>query len=216
MGERFLLRDLPKYESIEAHAAQCPELRPRAAQAWLELLRTGSDLLAVYDDMVRGYGLSQGRFTVLMLLSCDGEDGALPSALAERAGLSRAAMTGIIDALQSDGWIASEPNPEDRRSTRVWMTPEGVTRLDELLPGHFCRVAEVMSGLSASEQASLAELLGKLRLHLESTQPEPNRFDANQFDATRAETSRPVSESDPSGGTPADTTSAAAHKGDPR
>lgn len=159
---------MPKYESIEAHAAQCPELRPRAAQAWLELLRTGSDLLAVYDEMLRGYGLSQGRFTVLMLLSCDGEEGALPSAIADRGGLSRAAVTGIIDALESDGWLAREPNPEDRRSTRIWMTREGEDRLSALLPGHFANVAEVMSGLSPSEQATLADLLGKLRLHLET------------------------------------------------
>src|SRR6185369_14698156 len=44
-----------------------------------------------------------------------------PSALARRAGLHPATMTGILDRLQKGGWIVRERDPEaaDRRSVAV-------------------------------------------------------------------------------------------------
>jgi|GEM_PF-107183 len=190
MSQGFLLRELPKYESIEAHASRFPELRPRAALAWLELLRTGTDILAVHDDLIRSHGLSQGRFTVLMLLNCEEAwCGARPSELADRAGLSRAALTSILGALQADGWIERSPDPEDGRSTSARLTESGRQRFEALLPGHFRRVAEVMGGLDADELRTLAALLGKLRASwatasegdgVTETKPETNERNARE------------------------------------
>jgi DNA-binding MarR family transcriptional regulator len=42
-----------------------------------------------------------------------------PSALARRAGLHPATMTGILDRLERGGWIARERDPSDRRAVLV-------------------------------------------------------------------------------------------------
>src|SRR3954454_11757017 len=42
-----------------------------------------------------------------------------PSALARRAGLHPATMTGILDRLERGGWIARERDPADRRAVVV-------------------------------------------------------------------------------------------------
>ncbi|MFG2039389.1 MarR family transcriptional regulator [Dactylosporangium sp. NPDC048998] len=42
-----------------------------------------------------------------------------PSALARRAGLHPATMTGILDRLERGGWIARERDPSDRRAVVV-------------------------------------------------------------------------------------------------
>ena len=42
-----------------------------------------------------------------------------PTALARRAGLHPATMTGILDRLERGGWIVRERDPEDRRAVRV-------------------------------------------------------------------------------------------------
>jgi DNA-binding MarR family transcriptional regulator len=42
-----------------------------------------------------------------------------PSALAKRAGLHPATMTGILDRLERDGWVARERDPSDRRAVLV-------------------------------------------------------------------------------------------------
>src|SRR5437899_13094088 len=42
-----------------------------------------------------------------------------PSALAERAALHPATMTGILDRLERGGWVARERDPSDRRAVLV-------------------------------------------------------------------------------------------------
>ncbi|MFF7251481.1 MarR family transcriptional regulator [Embleya sp. NPDC008237] len=42
-----------------------------------------------------------------------------PSALARRAGLHAATMTGVLDRLERAGWVSREPDPSDRRGTRI-------------------------------------------------------------------------------------------------
>src|SRR3954468_18005583 len=42
-----------------------------------------------------------------------------PSALARRAGLHPATMTGVLDRLERDGWIVRERDPSDRRAVAV-------------------------------------------------------------------------------------------------
>jgi DNA-binding MarR family transcriptional regulator len=42
-----------------------------------------------------------------------------PSALARRAGLHPATMTGVLDRLERDGWIVRERDPADRRGVLV-------------------------------------------------------------------------------------------------
>src|SRR5713226_989172 len=46
-----------------------------------------------------------------------------PSALARRAGLHPATMTGILDRLERGGWVARERDPADRRGVVVRLAP---------------------------------------------------------------------------------------------
>src|SRR6478609_5710556 len=39
-----------------------------------------------------------------------------PSALARKAGLHPATLTGVLDRLERDGWVARERDPSDRRA----------------------------------------------------------------------------------------------------
>ena len=41
---------------------------PAAVESFLTLLRVGSDVLAAWEKYLAGHHISQGRFTVLMLL----------------------------------------------------------------------------------------------------------------------------------------------------
>lgn len=174
MAERFTLRDLPKYEAIEALASGFDGLDAAATAVWLEVLRTGSDILGAYDEMVRGYGLSQGRFTTLMLLECAGREGdagewSRPSDLADRGGLSRPAMTTILESLASDGWLERQADPDDRRSNLVRLSGAGLARLHAILPEHFRAVSSLMSGLNKDDQLALATLLCRLRESVEQS-----------------------------------------------
>ncbi|MEM9064371.1 MAG: MarR family transcriptional regulator [Planctomycetota bacterium] len=157
----FLLRQIPSFDSIrehsERHAAAGAD--PSSIELWLLLLRTASDVLAEFEAFLAGHGLSQGRFIVLMLLNKCISEPATASDLADRSGMSRGAMTGVIDSLEEEGLVERTRSAEDRRSWVVKITPAGESRLDEILPGHFEGISERMGVLDEGERAQLSEQL---------------------------------------------------------
>ena len=52
-------------------------------------------------------------------------DGTRLSVIADRAGLTRQAITQIVDELEAVGLVARVPDPQDGRAKRVVYTPEG-------------------------------------------------------------------------------------------
>src|SRR5437588_10345450 len=100
----LLLKDLPKYECLLEKAAKYPDLDPSACEAHLHLLRVSGDVFEFFDEFLNQRGISQGRFTVLMLLTRRVDHPINPADIAERAGVTRATMTGLIDVLERDGF----------------------------------------------------------------------------------------------------------------
>src|SRR5437762_9099835 len=82
-----------------------------------------------------------------------------PTALARRAGLHPATMTGILDRLERGGWIARERDPSDRRAVLVRVDRE---RYGELL-SHYTGLSRAMNKLlsdySDSELAVIADFM---------------------------------------------------------
>src|SRR3954466_10166703 len=110
----LLLKDLPRYECLLEGAKEFPELDPSACEAFLHLLRTSDEVFGVSERYLTENNISQGRFSVLMLLWKSGRQGEsgrpspcapgprTPAELADAAGVTRATMTGLIDTLERD------------------------------------------------------------------------------------------------------------------
>ena len=130
----LLLKDLPRYECLLECAQHFPALNPSACEVFLHLLRTGDEAFRVADAYFQARGVSQGRFTVLMLLydkTCGQTHTFTPAQLAEQAGVTRATMNGLIDTLERDGMVTRKPDPSDRRGGLVRLTAEGRDRADQ-------------------------------------------------------------------------------------
>lgn len=168
MGPHVIPRELPKYECLRALASRIPEVDPSAVESCLMMLRVGHDLFNAFDAHFGRHGLSHGRFTVLMLLLGHPEHGQSPSELADRAGVTRATMTGLLDGLERDGLISREPHPEDRRTITARLTPKGHGFLQEILPDHFRRVSALMRHLSERDRQNLVALLSKVDRGIEA------------------------------------------------
>src|SRR5476649_366712 len=98
----------PRYDKLQAVAKRFPQIDAQSLQAAVALLRLSSSLYSALDGQYARHGTSRGRFHVLMMLfEMDGE-GLTPHQLAERAAVTKAAMTGLIDGLVKDGLIARE------------------------------------------------------------------------------------------------------------
>lgn len=160
----MLLRELPKYECLLECAKRYPDLDPTSCESLLTLLYVSTDISEAFERFLSSRTISRSRFTVLMLLNRHPDQPANPADLAERAGVARATMTGLIDGLERDQLVLREPDPIDRRMMVVRLTDKGRSLLDSMLPDYFRRVSALMSHLSAEQRKSLVSLLGLIQL----------------------------------------------------
>lgn len=69
-------------------------------------------------------------------------------AIAEYIGVSRSAVTQLLDALSSEGFIERHPDAHDRRITYISLTQKGTQRLEEIEQvgrEFFSRVTQVLT-----------------------------------------------------------------------
>ncbi|THB67584.1 MAG: MarR family transcriptional regulator, partial [Desulfovibrio sp.] len=158
----FYLLDQPTEEEFQSLARRYKDMEPSSVKAAVTLLKTGSDLLTGFEKMLQRYGLSQGRFLILVVMNRQPGQAMSPSVLAQKIGVTRATMTGLIDGLVRDGYIARDRHPSDRRKQDLLLTQTGKTLLESLLPDYWSRLFELMSGLTSEEEEKLVLLLNKV------------------------------------------------------
>jgi DNA-binding MarR family transcriptional regulator len=163
----LMLRDLPRYECLLEAAREFPDLDPSATEVFLHLLRTGDEAFRVVESHLAQHEITQGGFSVLMALwgncrNAGGESPLSPAALAERTGVTRATMTGLVDTLARAGLVTRAHSAEDRRMMAVAITPRGEKLLELILPEHFRRRAWLMAPLTEGERKTLVRLFTKV------------------------------------------------------
>ena len=82
-----------------------------------------------------------------------------PSALARRAGLHPATMTGVLDRLERAGWISRDRDPADRRGVLVSARRERGAELIGLYAGMNGSMDRLCAGYTEDELALLADFL---------------------------------------------------------
>jgi DNA-binding MarR family transcriptional regulator len=84
-----------------------------------------------------------------------------PSALARRAGLHPATMTGVLDRLEKGGWITRdrEPHAADRRAVTVRATRDRVGEVFQLYGGMNASMDQICDRYDDSELEVLADFL---------------------------------------------------------
>ncbi len=144
------------------YAEEYPDGDAPSTEAYASLVRAGEAVLAELDRCIgASLGIKHPILTALAVLDGAGEP-LTPSEIADRVLVASATMTATLDVLERRGWVRRLPNPADRRSVLVEITPEGRAVTDRVLPG--IRVVEksMMSVLTASERKQLAALLDKV------------------------------------------------------
>jgi DNA-binding MarR family transcriptional regulator len=158
----FYLKDLPTDTTLPEFSRRYPNMNPSAIKACAALLRTGSELLTAFEAILGLHGLSQGRFLTLIVMNRNPDEAASPSSLAEKVGVKRATMTGLLDRLERDDLIERRAHQQDRRKIGVRLTPKGCQVLAEMLPDYYRRVAKIMANLTEKDRLELMTLLGKV------------------------------------------------------
>ncbi|MCW3842956.1 MarR family transcriptional regulator [Micromonospora yasonensis] len=134
--------------------------RRRSATRIKEAMRELNNQLALLNHHV-GVRLSL-RDVDLDCLDLIARHGPLsPGALARRAGLHPATMTGILDRLQRGGWIVRERDPDatDRRSVTVRALRERNGELFQLYAGMNATMDQICAGYDEAQLEVIADFL---------------------------------------------------------
>lgn len=135
----------------------------RQLKLWLRLLTCSNLIESEVRARLRArFGTTLPRFDLLAQLD-RAPDGLTMGELSSRLMVSNGNVTGLTDALEREGLVSRAPEPEDRRSLRIRLTPAGKGAFDAMTPVHEEWIEMMMNGLTRGEMAHLLELLGKLK-----------------------------------------------------
>ena len=133
-----------------------------SVRVWLRLL---SCTMAIEKEVQRRFaerGMTLPRFDVLAALERN-PDGITMGALSRALLVSNGNVTSIVRQLEAQGLVASRPDPKDRRSAIVSLTPEGKRQFAEMAAAHEAWVRDSMRDFPPARQQQLFELLDELK-----------------------------------------------------
>jgi DNA-binding MarR family transcriptional regulator len=108
------------------------------------------------------FGLSEGRFQILVRLHHEASGRFTMGELAEMLDITPRTVTGLVDNLERDGLVRRVADPEDRRSVYAEITDQGRDRVTALWREAAGIQAIVTRGLKESELIQLRHLCLRL------------------------------------------------------
>ncbi len=125
------------------------------------LFRLAPQLTELLDLGAREYGMGFARGRVLWALQESGP--VVMRALSERLGISPRTVTGLIDALEADGWVTRSPHPDDRRATIISITPTAEAALTTLRSSYEELAHGLVAGIDPADLARCQAVLGAIQ-----------------------------------------------------
>jgi DNA-binding MarR family transcriptional regulator len=114
-------------------------------------------LMEILDLDAREYGMSYARGRVVAALHASGP--VLMRALSEAVAVSPRTITGLVDALEADGWVQRRAHPADRRATIVALTPVAEASFARLLEGYQGLARDLVSGIPVADQEAALRVI---------------------------------------------------------
>lgn len=113
------------------------------------------------NQKILGLGITPVQAMVLSFLS--EEDRITAGELGKKIELDSATLTGLLDRLENARLIERQGNPDDRRSIKIHLTPQG--RKTGLEAGRLIEEAnrEFLSAFTETEKGLLIDLIKKMR-----------------------------------------------------
>jgi DNA-binding MarR family transcriptional regulator len=126
----------------------------------LHVQRAARALARRFDEALRPVGLTNGQFSLIMSLNRPKPPGM--AAVASLLAMDRTTLTAALKPLERRGLVAVTPDPEDRRSRLLTLTPEGQNLLAQAVPIWEQTHRDVEVLLPEGDPARLRKNLGAL------------------------------------------------------
>lgn len=120
----------------------------------------------VVDKALKPLGVTRSQWWVLANLSRHNGKGMMQTELAKLMDVGKVTLGGLIDRLETSGYVARQADPTDRRAKRVVMTTKGTKLLAEIQHVAEEVNAQIMGGIGARDVLRAEEVLHKMKQQL--------------------------------------------------
>ncbi len=120
-----------------------------------------------FEETLRGHGLSQGEYKVLLQLAVAPSGRRSAGDLSRALLLSTGGMTNRLDRLEGAKLIRRLPDPDDRRGVLVELSEAGTRLIDRAVGEEALKEIDLFSALPPKELGELNRLLRKVLISLE-------------------------------------------------
>ncbi len=151
------------WTKVREFGKKYPKFDWPSVRALLRFIDAYDVLMVHFSKWMAAYKLSPAVFNVLMILSRGSGKKFKQHDISKLLLVSRANVTGLVNALARKGLAKREPDPDDRRAWLVRITPKGKTLLETYLPHHYAEVARILSGFTPVEKKEMDRLLCQLK-----------------------------------------------------
>lgn len=129
-------------------------------ESCVQMVRTNAKFMQRMHRVFRRYGVSGPQFDVLATVHR--EEGMMQQELAARLLVTKGNVTGVVNRMEALGWIERRPDPEDRRTNRLYLAEPGKVLFAEVNPKHDALIYEVMGEFQPDEVQAFRRLLQRL------------------------------------------------------
>jgi DNA-binding MarR family transcriptional regulator len=136
-----------------------------AVSVFGHLFRLVPRLMELQEIGVRQYGLGFARGRVLWALRESGP--VLMRALSDVLQISPRTVTGLVDALEADGWVTRSPHPADRRATIISLTPVAEETMARLSDSYQALARDLLGDVSAADLTRFRDVIVTLEERLD-------------------------------------------------
>ncbi|HEV2370828.1 MAG TPA: MarR family transcriptional regulator [Streptosporangiaceae bacterium] len=134
------------------------------------LHQTARDLATLLDRQLAPLGVTAQQAALLLHASRQQHR---PSQLMSLLGTDTAGMTKLADRLEAKHLIERHPDPQDRRSVLITLTPDGRALVPRLAPVFGRVTGQLLNGFSPGEVSTLTTMLERMRGNIASAAPTP-------------------------------------------
>lgn len=162
-------RQSPKRGSGPPHAVMeeiCKHLSAREVQgmkALFTLRATAQRADNALSEWMAGTVGSVARYQILMALWATKGDGIPHTDIVEAMGVTRATISGLMAALEREGFVKSTEDREDRRKLVAQLTPRGEAVIKKAFEVNLERFRRLFASLSSTDLTRLTTLLNRVR-----------------------------------------------------
>lgn len=126
-----------------------------------KVLEISRDFMRYYAEEAYKVKLTLSQIAIMDILSRNKESNM--SDMAHFMNVTTAAMTGIVDRLVRDGYVARTSDPDDRRVINIKLTGKGISAVKSLLEQKKRMITKMFGALSEKERTAYLKILIRIQ-----------------------------------------------------